>query len=273
MLGKLLKSLFGHAAPADPSPAAPVVLSRAARAAALRAAAQHACDGRHLADLQRTMDAADAAGLTREEFPAYEWAPTLENLKARLRWETRTPLRREDDTDIYAEGAASLLPETEDFGDVLVTDRGITFVDGTGARSESRWHEVSAVDWDIDEHDDALLYISLAGTRGVAVLRFMFRVQAAGVVEAATLLHAHAIAGLADAGSMLAAGVTAPEPSPADDEDLDFETDIVGESFDGRQGSLQTIVARASGADAREGVRFMATLAPLALEAVGEVAT
>lgn len=43
------------------------------------------------------------------------------------------------------------------------------------------------------------------------------------------------------------------------DETLDFETDIVGESFDGRQAHLDAIVSRAGG-NSRQGVRFIARL-------------
>jgi len=273
MLGKLLRSLFGHAVP---SRAASEREAAARRTADVEARGKDAIARRHADDLRAVLSEAEALNVS-----TYGWSEEAHASDLPALFDLEQRLAREADTwppaAVFHEEPAGTKKSAAGNGRFQVTPSGYIYVGD--ARLELAWADAYHLAWGSEDYgrDDTLWYLAIQrrGRQTSTKFWFDFPEQAQRAYVAATAFVARArtaaappaVPSLPDQQGTAAptpAGVATPPAvlEPADDEDLDFETDIVGESFGDRQASLRAIAAHGRTGDADEGVPFVAHLVP-----------
>jgi len=244
---------------------------RSATSQELRESAQLAADRGDVAALERAIAVAEEARLSYEEFPAYRWDVQLHILRARAAWDARDVVSYFEGAPVYRDDCASPKRGTVEEGRLLFTERALVYVGDV--RIEIPWTDVAHGALGDDERDGAYIAFQRRGKKSATRFYLPGENVAAGAFALSECL-------VRQAGQASAAAIsehtgspvppTAPPASAgrahdalsdalADDEGLDFETDVVGESHDNRQTDLWAITRRA-GQHPRDGVRFMARL-------------
>lgn len=237
-------------------PSTPPTQSRAAACQQLREAAQAAADRGDLEVLERAYATANESSLSREEFPQYQWAEQLHALRARAGWAARAIVGEFEGVPVYRDDSASVKRDG-DAGRLVFTERSLIYVGDV--RIELPWSDVYHAALGDDDRGGPYIAFQRRGKTSATRFYFLLEALAAGAFALSECLVRHAgEARAVDSGEVSSASEATQN---ADDDDLDFETDVVGESHDDRQEHLWAVTRRA-GQHPRDGVRFTARLLP-----------
>ncbi|MGV3518178.1 hypothetical protein [Luteitalea sp.] len=143
-------------------------------------------------------------------------------------------------------------------GALLFTSRAVTFIGD--AFFEIEWPRVVHVN--VRSAEEGMeVFIQERGKRRPTKFRTWDYLHAELIGDAAARLRVGLTSAPGKDESLPDSKPSGARPPADDDDDLDFETDVVGESHDGRQDSLWAIAKR-SGQHPSTGVRFTARLTP-----------